>query len=178
MALASSMTVDAKALHDQFAAIKKGMSTATLRRAVRAGGKVVQKKAAQNAPVANARARKRVTFKDGSKKKRLSKSIRVVNQKGARGATGTVKVDIGWLRSAFHGNMIHAGAKSATYGPSKLAFKMPKGGKYPFVRGRITVPRRPPDKFLQRAFNSEKSRANQEIRRVLDQAQQRAVASS
>ena len=166
-----------KELSVDFTNIRKGMNTAALRAAARAGGKIIQKKAEQNAPVGSNR--RPIRFKDGSRKKRLSKAIRVVNQKNPRGKTGEVKVDVGWLPTAFHGAFIHSGAKEATYGPRNKAFKMPKarrgsGGK-PFIRGLITIPRRGQDRFLTDAFRSEKTRAHKAVRKHIFDVQQKIV---
>ena len=162
-----------------FKRLRKGMSTASLRKAIRSGGKIVQKKAAQNAPVGSSRERRKVTFKDGTKKTKLSKSIRVVAKKIPRGQTGSVSVNVGWLSTAFHGRFIHSGATGATFAPKKSAFRMPKGRRgsadVPFVRGTITIPRRPRDKFLVRAFKTEANRVEKEIARVMDQIQEKAA---
>ena len=171
------MRLDAVGFKAQMKRLKKGMNTAALRKSAREGAKLVAKKAAQNAPRGSNRGKAQV-FKDGTKKTKLAKSIRVKERKGRkRGQTGEVSMDVGWLSTAFHGNFIHGGAKAATYGPVKMkAFKMPKGNDPPFIRGMVTIPRRPKDPFLRSAYRSERPRAFRAMRQTMNQIQAKAVA--
>ena len=157
--------------------LKKGMNTTALRRAIRAGGRVVQIQAAANAPV-QAGKRRKIKFKNGNTKKKLSKSIRLSNVKNPKGQTGEVKVADGCKKDSYHGNFIHSGAKSARIAPLRLALKFPKssGIESQFVRGTgVTIPRRSANPFLTKAFRQKRNAARRAIAFEMNKAQAKAA---
>lgn len=167
------MLLGAKALTQDFKKLKKGVDTAALRKSVRAGGKVLQKQAARNAP-RNRSGRAKITFKDGSKKRKLSQSIRVEGIKTRSGKTGVVGVNVGWLKSAFHGNFIHAGTPGHVIKTSGRSLKTHKGD---FLGREVKVSGTSKNPFLAKAYQSQKGNILKATRKQMALAVQKAAAA-
>jgi len=152
----------AKALKADFQNLKKGTSTKTLRRAIRTAAKITQKRTAQLAPKNKRRGKETLTFKDGSKKRKLKSSIRVKNIKNPKGVTGQVSVHIGWLKTAFHGNFIHAGTPGHVIRVKSKKILRTAQGKFLGKEQKVSGISKNP--FLHNAYRQTRGAVDKQIR--------------